>query len=511
MARAIIAGTELSTSNIGLAMSNLITTGDIALGSGPGYETCKNIYLYHPLGAKIAEKPIELAQSQMREIVIPGVGSAGDKCKEEFEKVWEEFGSNNIIFNGMSLSRVYGVAVIALIEIGKDSKKPIDYTKLRKENIVFNVYDPLNVAGSLVLDQNPLSPKFLHVTEVAVGGQAFHRSRTRVIMNENPVYLAYQNSGFGFTGRSVYQRALLPLKSFVQTMITDDMVSVKAGVIIAKIKQAGSVINQAMRRLFGGKRDVVKEAIVGNVISIGTEGEEIETLNMQNLEGPFKVARDNILNNIASAVPMPAKMLTDESFAGSLHEGTEDARAQARYIDRIREKMEPLYIWMDKIIQRLAWTPEFFETLKASEEFAEVLADMDYETFFWRASNSFKAKWPSLMKEPDSELVKVDKVKIEGIMSWVQEIMPHLPQEEKAKVLLWANDELNNLRLIFTSRLDLDYEAIAAHTPEPAGGFGEGGGKPFGAQDAVDRLSQSVTSYLEETENRRVRNMKRVA
>jgi len=33
----------------------------------------------------------------------------------------------------------------------------------------------------------------------------------------------YTQAAFGFVGRSVYQRPLYPLKSFVQTMITDDL------------------------------------------------------------------------------------------------------------------------------------------------------------------------------------------------------------------------------------------------------------------------------------------------
>ena len=76
------------------------------------------------------------------------------------------------------------------------------------------------------------------------------------------------------------------------------------------------------------KRSIVKEAETGNVINVTPE-EEIESLNMQNLEGPHVLARRNILENIASAVDMPVKLLTQESFAEGFGEGSEDAKAVA--------------------------------------------------------------------------------------------------------------------------------------------------------------------------------------
>jgi hypothetical protein len=479
-------------SNLG-ALGALLTAGDVWTASGPDYQLCKDIYLFHPLGAKIAEKPIELAQSQKREIAVPGARTANDKVVAEFEKVWNAHDADNVIFQATSQSRVYGAAVVAMREDGVDPAKAVDFAKLHEKKIVFYIYDPLNVSGSLVLDQNPLSATFMQITEVAVSGQGYHRSRCRVVMNENPIYISYTNSAYGYVGRSVYQRALLPLKSFVQTMITNDMISVKAGVIIAKIKQAGAIINQAARRLLGMKRDVVKEAKVGNVISIGTDNEAIESINFQNLEGPFNQARKNILEDIASAVPMPAQMLTEESFGSSMREGTEDSRAQARFVDRMREKMQPQYDWMDRIIMRKAWTPEFFKTMQA--EFPDEFKDVEFEQFFWSCANSFKAQWPSFMKEPDSELIKVDDVKLRAIIAWCEVLFPLLPPDQKAEVIKWANDEFNNLRLLFSSTLMLDYEEIAAYEPPKAeGGFGG----PDARNDAVEEFRKAAKAFIDQ-------------
>ena len=46
---------------------------DIAPGSDAGYETCKSLWQYHPLGGKIVEKPITLAQTDGQKITVSGV------------------------------------------------------------------------------------------------------------------------------------------------------------------------------------------------------------------------------------------------------------------------------------------------------------------------------------------------------------------------------------------------------------------------------------------------------
>lgn len=462
MATAAITGpyANIQGSNLGTALLELLQSNDIVAGDGPSYDLCKKIYLHHPLGAKIASKPIEIAQSEKREISVNGGGTASDKIRDEFEKKWKQINGDGLISNIMTLSRVYGAAAIAVLEEGVANRSPVDLKTIYKKKFTFNVYDPLNIAGGLQLDQDPLSMSFLHVMNVSVSGEPFHRSRIRVMMNEDPIYIAWTSSGYGYTGRSVYQRALLPMKSFIQTMITDDMVSRKAGVIVAKMKQVGSIINQRMRTMFGLKRNVVKEAEVNNVISISTE-EMIESIDLKNISEPFKLARMNIIENIASAVPMPAQMLTEESFGASFHEGSEDARAQARFVRRVQERMDPLYDWLDAIVMRLAWTPEYFFTIQA--EYPEEFKEVEFEDFFWRCSNTFTAVWPSMMQEPDSELAKADKVKLESVTQLVVTLLPNLPKEEKAKVIMWACDQFNEMKLLFGgNRLELDPEAIAA-------------------------------------------------
>jgi hypothetical protein len=447
----------------------LANNDDIQPGSAPGYQLCKTIYEYHPLGAKLVEKPLEIAQSQPREISVPD--SPETRVKEAFEQEWVRMGCSTHIFSIMKLARTYGVASLAVMEEGVPVGDPLNYENLYKSNLSINIYDPMNTAGSLVLNQNPMAIDFQHVTEIAVNGTAFHRSRSLTMMNEQPMYISYTASGFGFVGRSVYQRSLYPLKSFLQTTVTDDLVARKAGALVAKIKQPGSIINNAMMKLFAPKRQVVKEAENGGVISIGTE-EDIESINLQNLEGPLTVARKNILENVASASGMPAKMLTEETFAEGFGEGTEDAKAVARYIDRVREQMQPLYDFFDRIVMYRAWNPNFYKIIQS--EYKEY-KQMPYNQAFYKWKNSFTSKWPSLLTEPDSELVKVDEVRLRAVLAWLQLMLPQSDPDNKARMIEWAVDNFNSLKFLFDTPLVLDYEELANHEPEPQMGAMQGG------------------------------------
>ncbi len=451
---------------LGSELQTLLMSDDINPGSPASYQLCKQIYLYHPLGKKMAEKPISIAMSQKRDITIPKSPEA--MVLEAFEREWKALKVDKHIFNVMRQSRIYGVASVVYGALGVPTNRPIDPKDLAGLNLYFNILDPLNTAGSLVLDQDPNAPDFQKHTSIAVSGQPYHRSRSCTIMNEEPIYIAYTNSAFGFVGRSVYQRALFPLKTFVQSMITDDMVTRKAGLLIAKMKPAGSIVDRLMVGMAAAKRSLLKEGQTDNVLSISPD-EDIETLNMTNTDTAMTTARKNVLENVASAADMPAHMLNNETFAEGFGEGTEDAKSNAQYVDGVRTDMEDLYTFFDNIVQYRAWNPEFYKTVQA--QFSDY-ANVPYTQAFYQWRNSFKATWPSLLIEPESERSKAEKVKLESIVQMVETLAPMMDPENKALLIKWACDNFNEHKLLFTSMLELDWEALAAYvppTPEPGG------------------------------------------
>lgn len=457
-----MANVWLNGSNVNGSLYNLLMADDLIPGDEPSYQLCKLLYSNHPLGGKIVDGPIKIALSQRRTISVQG--GPEDRIVEAFNATWDKIGADGYIANTKRLSMIYGASAIVYGLPDFDTSLPIPPDRLSDADLYFNCLDPLNTAGSLVLNQDPNSVDFQRPTVVTAAGQKYHPSRALVYFNESPLYIQYTNSAYGYTGRSAYQRALYPLKSFVQTMIADDMIARKVGVIVAKMKPAGSIADRAMAVLQGVKRNVVKEAQTNNVINITPE-ETIETLNLLNADGALTTARKNILENIAAATPMPAKLLNSESYAEGFGEGQEDAKDVVRFIEGVRIDMKPLFDLFDRIVQYRAWTPEFYETIQA--EFPEY-RKVPYQKAFYDWTNGFKAEWPSLLIEPASEAVKVEKIKFEAITAALEVLMPNADPDNKARLVQWAADNLNENKQLFKHPLDLDYEALAAYQPPVA-------------------------------------------
>jgi hypothetical protein len=476
-----MATVTISGPKLGNALQTLLVAEDIQPGDAPSYETCKAILVWHPLGAKMAESPIKMAQSQERIIEVPG--SPEDRVKDAFRKEWLKLNATRLIRNTMKTSRAYGIASIAMLEPGGDMSKPPDMASLYKKKIAFNVFDPLNTAGSLVLNQDPNALDFQKHNDIRVSGVSYHRSRTEVVLCGDPIYIEYTSSAFGFVGRSVYQPALFPLKSFINTMVTDDLVTRKAGVFIAKLKQVTSAVDSVVSKLFGFKRAILKEAEVGNVISISTE-ESVETLNMTNLDGAYGMARDNILKNCATASDMPASLLNNETMVKGFGEGSEDAKNTARYIDDIREQMQAIYAWFDQIVQYRAWNPDFYATIQA--DFPEEYGNVTFEEAFYKWVNAFEAKWPSLLIEPDSERAKADKVRLDALIASVDVLLPALDPLNKATLIQFLADNMNAMKLLFPMPLELNIQDLIDYVP-PAmlGSDGEQGNE----DDSEDKPS----------------------
>ncbi|HIF4735099.1 TPA: anti-CBASS protein Acb1 family protein [Klebsiella pneumoniae] len=451
----------------------LLDSDDIQPGMSAGYQTCKTIYLFHPLGGKMVDRPIKMAMNESRTVHISQAYGIEQRLRDAFEREWKALGADKHIANAARISRIYGVSAIAMLVDNQEPSSAVDYRTLYKHNVTFNILDPLNTAGSIVLNQDPNAQDFQKVDGIRVAGKPYHKSRCVVQQNEDPIYLAYNSAAFGFTGRSVYQRALFPLKSFIQTMRTDDMVSVKGGLLVTKIQGPSSVVNNMMQKLSGIKRMMLKRGKTGEVLQIGAN-DSIESIDLSNLEKPLDSSRNHILENIAAAADMPAIILNSETFAQGFGEGTEDARSVAVYIDNIREWLEPLYDYFIRICQYRAWSIEFFNSLRA--DFPEL--KNTYSLYFSSWINNFEYRWPSSLKEPESEKVKVDEIRFKAIVSMLEVLLPQVNTDDENRSLLieWAQTNANANESLFPQRLDLDIDSLKANRPQQPQGEEPGGG-----------------------------------
>jgi uncharacterized membrane protein YgcG len=507
-----VAGTEFGSSLMAFLLLPELVPGD-----SPSYEAAKTVYTHHPLGAKMAEAPVTMAQSQEREIAIPGAPSAAVR---RFKQEFVDLAAEEAIRQTKVLSRIYGIATCGIIAEGVPANYPLKPQQLRDLRIAFNIWDPLNTAGSLVFSQNPNALDFLKRKDdgVQIQGMTYHPSRTFVAINERPIYLAWTTGAYGFVGRSVYQRAWYPLKSFLKTMVTDDLICTKAGVVVAKIKQAGSIGDNIMAIATRQKRNVVKEAEIGSVINIGID-EAIESLNLQNIEQPMVMARDNILKNCATAADMPAMILNEETFVEGFGEGTEDARRIGLFVKRMRAEMDPHYAWFDEITMHRAWSPEFYETVQ--RRYPNVYGPVPYISAFYGWKNSFAATWPNWLEEEDSEKVRTQEVALRSAIAAASTLLPISDPENQVRLAAWLADTFNDLPNLFKTPIQIDVDSMeqylqqratqqaqqptfappALAKPHVGGGFGggsggQGGGPGGGGQDGGGSRDDAASAAL---------------
>ena len=451
--------------DIGSELIQVLMSPAIVPGTQVGYNTAKQIFVYHPLGAVLAEAPIKRAQGQERILACPVLGE--DRILKQFSETWDtigKLGATQIIRNVATLARVYGISSLAVGERGKSSAEPLEMEKVDADALFFNVLDPLNTAGSLVLNQDPNNPLYLKQGTIAVNGQPWHPSRTIAKMNEDPIYIEWSASAFGFVGRSVYQRALYPLKTFVQSMVTDQMVTQKAGLLVAKMQTPGSFIDGLMQSMFGWKRGQIKSGVTNQVLSIGVE-ESLETLNMLNLEAPARFARENCIKNIATAAGMPASIIAQETLTEGFGEGTEDTKKEASYLNDVRCELKPTYAFMDRLVMRIAWTPRFYESLFG--DYPEYQRT-PYETALLSWMNAFSADWPNILEEPESEKAKAADVQFKAVIALLETMLPMLDPANKAILIAWACANVNQREELFASKLDLDEDALTTYLEENA-------------------------------------------
>lgn len=128
----------------------------------------------------------------------------------------------------------------------------------------------------------------------------------------------------------------------------------------------------------------------------------------------------------------------------------------------MREEIDGLYAWFDNITQHLAWNPDWYETVQSVHADAK---DVPYDQAFYDAVNSFSATWPSLMREPDSEKIKVDEVQQKSTESMFTMLEPVLSPMNKARLVQWVQDNANARKLLFPVQLDLDIEEQEDYAP----------------------------------------------
>ena len=445
---------------------------DILPGHMPSYILCKLIFTSHPLGAKIAHWPVEMALSETREIRVDA--AADDEPAKEFMRQWAANGCDDVIAQVGTKARIYGMSAMVFGAVDPqrgdggeviDPEEDIPLNRLHELDIYFNVVDPLNTGGSLTLDQNPNNPDFLKSPgSLRVNGQKYGKGRFVVLMNEGPEYLDFENSTLGYTGRSAFRRCVYPLRSYLETQVANNQVAHKAGVLIAKIKNTSSVANRAMQMFSNIKAETLRIMGNENVLTIGTE-ESIESLNLMNVDGSLAGVRRSIIEDIAAAATMPAQILNSQTLAQGFGEGTEDAKQIANYIRGRRRWLKPVYDFCDVVTMRRAWTPAYIRSMKQRDP--EQYGTKSEETIFQEWRDSFSAQWPS--ENEDSEAFEVTEKRMGILLDTIKVILSAAQgsPDAVAGALEYLQDNINNTgKNLFSGELNLDTDSIRRMTSD---------------------------------------------
>lgn len=473
---------NVTGSSITSELMAILGADSLQPGDAPSYKICKLLWTGHVLGGKLVEKPVALALGERRKINVPC--ALEERLVQAFNKEWDSIEATRHITDLAHVSRAYGIGALIYGFPDQSTSEPLTdpFEVATRPGLYFNLLDPLNTAGSMVTNQDPNAPDFQKAwSKITAAGQAYDRSRTCVLFNGTPIYLDYQSSSFSFSGRSIFLRVLYPLKSFVQSMLVDDMVSLKAGLLVAKVDQGGGFLNKVVDAVTNFKRNILKEGQTGQVISIGPD-DSIESLDLTNTDKAMTTARDNIISNVAAGSDVPAILLKDESFAKGLSSGEQDMFAVVQYINGERTRLEPAHKFFDKIVMYRAWTPALFEELR--QENPEELEGRSYKAWFYQMRDLFTTEWPSLIQEPESEKTERNAKKLKAMGDLFKTLAPGLDPENGAKLRQWITDAINDMPELFTSAmLEFDAQLFADYVPPTPATPGDGGPDDGGGND----------------------------
>lgn len=453
----------------GSPLYDIMMCQNIVPGEQPSYMVCKEIYLSHPLGKKIIDSPIARAMNKRREIVVL---EQPDAVVQRFNEVWDDLQADYYVADCYRLSRIYGISSLAIVPEDGDTQRPLQPEELWSGNVRFNSLDPLNTAGSLVGILDPNRPDFLKYSSIAVQGKPYAASRAHIQLYENPIYLSFTNAAFGYVGRSAFCRCLYPLQSYLQSMVADNLVMVKSGVLVAKISQPGSIIDRVQTAAQNIRLNILKGARTGNTVSVKPD-EAIESLDLHYLD--YQKQRQNILETIALSLDMPAQFLTSDALSQGFGEGEEDAKLISSYIDRVRLDMKNLYDFMDNIVMHVAWSPEYYESIKG--RFPGI--PKTYDEFFISCKRSFKAIWPESLEPTKKERVEFQRISYESILQVFNSLNLVCEGENKGALVQWVVSNLNEMETLFPNKLELDTDEISEQSAsgmlQQAGGVNEEG------------------------------------
>lgn len=360
------------------------------------YLECKDIYRFWPLGKRIASALPRFALSAKRTFIVK---EAPQEVNDKLTEFAESLNLDDIVLRTSIYARVYGLSCI-FVACPSNRLNALTYKQVQNEQIVFNVLDPLAMGGSIVVDNDPLSPTFSKPTAVHIQGNAVEPSRLCIVYNDIPLYYKFNPSSFSFSGPSIYQNMTLLIRSWNRCIIAMQRLATKAASIIKTTKDNSNVTGINIRAI---ERNLsLIRSIENDGIASIRSGEELQFFN---LTGVSEV--DSIIQQLNTSLMMalsdtPSGILLDKNLSVGLNDGSEDMKAILMAVDHFRiSLLLPMYNFLDKFLCYKAFSPQFIKQMKS--EYPDLYRELTPNQILTKWIQDYSFEWGELYPQNENE------------------------------------------------------------------------------------------------------------
>lgn len=388
------------------------------------YLECRNIYRYWPLGKRVATALPNFAMSAGRKFTLEL-----PEINDQLEEVAKQLNIEEKINRAAVYARIYGVSFIYLASGNIKETDAITYSNFHDGTpLQFNILDPLSAGGSIVIDNDSLSPTFGLPKYLKVKGRKVNTGRIMIVTNDIPLYYKFNPSSYSFSGPSIYQNMTLVIRSWNRTIIALQRMATKAASIIVKRKDSSNITGAQLYAM-NKNLNLIRQMENDGITAIRA-GEEVDMFSMT---GVNEV--DAICNRLNSMLMMalsdtPSGILLDKNLSTGMADGDNDMKAIIMAVDRFRkDTLSPMYKFVDKWLCYKAFSPSFLKELK--EEHRDLYGDKSIQEIFDELMDSYNYEYNDLYPQTENEQADTASKKLDNLTK-IKELGAELSGIEEA-------------------------------------------------------------------------------
>ena len=318
------------------------------------YQQAKNYYTHHPYGRKIVDFLVDMANLE-RNITF---GKFPD-AMGLFDDLVNHTDQHEAIVEACKLALIYGESTLYILiesqnETLSNISEPLLYHEIKpSDKVRFSAVSPIQASSPT--EQDPLNINFLKKTEITINNKYVHPSRAIVLRNGIPLFLAFTDSAFQFSGRSIYQNSKNTLDTLLLLDIAKQRITSQTGLMIRTCTSQGSAGEEVLgddtnQNIIVAKATMTNISTTNNTLAI-PEGDKVEYLASNDAAQAVLTLRDALLKELAASTGIPYQEFTGESYSSSLSEGSSEFKVLNQKLGNIQNTLlKKAYSFTDNIL-----------------------------------------------------------------------------------------------------------------------------------------------------------------